>query len=146
MPRSNAEKTREFQKKMRTQGAAGFAAGPWQDVEESLGMDQSVVVDQDGNPVWSVQHTRKPRHALSRSGFDRLLGGVAALATATLLTSVLAIYFEQSREPGEGGLFAGGGTATDTDGGNTITLLRPSSAGFIDRPAIEVVENSAHDR
>jgi hypothetical protein len=146
MPRSNAEKTREFRNRMRTQGAAGFAAGPWQDVEESLGMDQSVVVDQDGNPVWSVQHTRKPRHALSRSGFDRLLGGVAALATATLLTSVLAIYFEQTREPGEGGLLAGGDTATDTDGGNTITLLRPSSAGFIDRPAIEVVENSVPDR
>jgi hypothetical protein len=146
MSRSNANKTREFQKKMRTQGAAGFAAGPWKDVEESLGMDQSVVVDQDGNPVWSVQHTRKPRHTVSRSGFDRLLGGVAVLALATLLTSVLAIYYEQTREPGDGVLVAGSGTSTDTDAGNTITLLRPPAAGYIDRPAVEVVENSASDR
>ncbi len=146
MSRSNADKTREFQKKMRTQGAAGFAAGPWKDVEESLGMDQSVVVDQDGNPVWSVQHTRKPRHAVSRSGFDRLLGGVAVLALATLLTSALAIYFEQTREPGDGGRIAGSETASDTDAGNTITLLRPPAAGYIDRPAVEVVENSASDR
>ena len=100
MPRSNDEKTREFQQKMRTEGAAGFGSGPWSEIEESLGMDQSVVVDQDGNPVWSVKHTRKPRHTGARSAFDRLLGGVAVLATATLVTSVLAIYSEQTREPG----------------------------------------------
>ena len=48
MPRSNDEKTREFQQKMHTQGAAGFGSGPWSEIEESLGMDQSVVVDQEG--------------------------------------------------------------------------------------------------
>lgn len=146
MSRSNDEKTREFQKKMRTQGAAGFGAGPWKDVEESLGMDQSVVVDQDGNPVWSVQHTRKPRHTVSRSTFDRLLGGVAVLAIATLLTSVLAIYYEQTHDIRISSLFAGSEPGNEPDTGNTITLQRPPTSGFIDRPAIEVVEKATGDR
>jgi hypothetical protein len=146
MPRSNDEKTREFQKRMRTQGAAGFAAGPWKEVEESLGMDQSVVVDQNGNPVWSVQHTRKPRHTVSRSGFDRLLGGVAVLAIATLLTSVLAIYFEQTHDIRISSLFAGSESTNDPDTGNTITLLRPPTSGLIDRPAVEVVASTAGNR
>mgnify|MGYP001816138344 FL=1 len=138
MPRSNDEKTREFQQKMRTQGAAGFAAGPWNEIEESLGMDQSVVVDQEGNPVWSVKHTRKPRHAVSRSTFDRLVGGVAVLATATLVTSVMAIYFEQTREPGSSQL-ARTDTTADRDTRNTIVLPQPPTTGFIERPAVEVV-------
>ena len=138
MPRSQDEKTREFQQRMRTEGAAGFASGPWNEIEESLGMDQSVVVDQEGNPVWSVKHTRKPRHAVSRSTFDRLVGGVAVLAIATLVTSVLAIYYEQNIEPGSSQL-ARSGTITGAGSGNTIVLPQPPTTGFIERPAVEVV-------
>ena len=138
MPRSNDEKTREFQQKMHTQGAAGFGSGPWSEIEESLGMDQSVVVDQEGNPVWSVKHTRKPRTAGARSAFDRLLGGVAVLATATLVTSVLAIYYEQTRETGSSQL-ASSDVVTDRNDSDSIVLPHPPATGFIDRPAIEVV-------
>ena len=100
MSKSNDQKTREFEHRMRTVGAAGFGAGPWKDIEESLGMDQSVVVDQEGNPVWSVKHTRKPQRTGRRGGFDRLMGGVAMLAFAALVTSILAISFTDSAGPG----------------------------------------------
>jgi hypothetical protein len=141
MPRGNKDKTREFQEKMRTQGAAGFAAGPWRDIEESLGMDQSVVVDQEGNPVWSVKHTRKPRQAISRSTFDRLLGGVAVLAIATLVTSVLAIYLDQTGDPASVRLAS---TDTGNDAATSaIALPQPPTSGFIERPAIEVVASPA---
>jgi hypothetical protein len=142
MPRSHKDKTREFQEKMRTQGAAGFAAGTWGEIEESLGMDQSVVVDQEGNPVWSVKHTRKPRQTVSRSTFDRLLGGVAVLAIATLVTSVLAIYLDQTGDPASVRL-AGTDTGDDDAAASAIALPQPPTSGFIERPAIEVVASPA---
>jgi hypothetical protein len=143
MPRGNQDKTREFQEKMRTQGAAGFAAGPWRDIEESLGMDQSVVVDQEGNPVWSVKHTRKPRQRVSRSTFDRLLGAVAVLAIATLVTSVLAIYLEQTGDPASARLASTDSAAGDDAAASAIALPQPPTSGFIKRPAVEVVASPA---
>jgi hypothetical protein len=145
MPRGNQDKTREFQEKMRTQGAAGFAAGPWREIEDSLGMDQSVVVDQEGNPVWSVKHTRKPRQAVSRSTFDRLLGGVAVLAIATLVTSVLAIYLDQTGDPASARLASTDTTSGDNAATSAIALPQPPTSGFIERPAIEVVASPASE-
>jgi hypothetical protein len=75
---------------------------------------------------------------MSRSTFDRLTGGITMLALATLVTSVLAIYFEEHVDSSDY-LLAGSEASPEPGSDGSIQLPRPSTRGFIERPAVEVV-------
>jgi hypothetical protein len=89
MSQESNDKRREFQQKMRDQGADGFADGPrpWETWDESG--------NQANNRVWegSARRVNGKKHSLGH----RILSVLAFMALATLLVGVGGVYYTHTQ-------------------------------------------------
>ena len=94
---SDKEKTRAFARKMREEGAAGFAAGPWMSWEENGHLEQAIIEGQIIPGDIHTQHKRagKPRHREITG--ERFLTWVASLAVIALFAGIAGVYFAASK-------------------------------------------------
>ncbi len=90
MTDKSREELRTFAKKMRDEGAAGFAAGltPWNNWDD--------FEERPGSRVWqgTAKHVAKPEDP-ARSFGDRVLTTMAVLAAATLAIGIAGVFFTQ---------------------------------------------------
>ena len=101
MSQPGNSKLRDFTQKMRNEGSAAFAGGPWDDVKEPETQSQSAAERQQSS--WSIPpvQTRKPGKKSPRGMEDRILAWVAIMALATFITGILGTYlsYKPGRKP-----------------------------------------------
>lgn len=91
---SDKERTRDFAQKMREEGAAGFAAGPWMSWEENGGLENPVIEGQviPGDPRKHASATRNRKIT-----GDRFFTWVANLAVIALLIGITGVYLTANK-------------------------------------------------
>jgi predicted nucleic acid-binding Zn-ribbon protein len=95
MTQAEQERLREFSQKMRDEGSAGFANGPWDDAE----------IDGDDSPSTKQRQkkhrtTNSSRRARQRTIGDRVLTWLAILALITLIAGLTGTWLSYQPKPG----------------------------------------------
>ncbi|MGD2055694.1 MAG: hypothetical protein PVJ15_02730, partial [Gammaproteobacteria bacterium] len=98
MPQPGNSKLKDFTQKMRSEGSAAFAAGPWDDVQQPKEPPRSATERQQASWALRAAADRLPRQRSPRGLEDRVLTWVAIVALATFITGVLGTYL--SYKPG----------------------------------------------
>ena len=92
---SDKERTRAFAQKMRKEGAAGFAAGPWMSWEENGCLENPIIEGQviPGDPRKHASATRNRKIT-----GDRFFTWVANLAVIALLIGIAGVYLTANKQ------------------------------------------------
>jgi len=85
---------REFTQKMRNEGSAGFADGPWEETE--LANDTELTASQRRKKNWGMNSSRRTRQ---RTLGDRVLTWVTILTLITLVAGVGGTWLSYQPEP-----------------------------------------------
>lgn len=115
MTQSEQARVRDFSQRMRDEGSAGFADGPWDETEMEGDNELSARQRQQRN--WTVNATRTRR---PRTLGDRVLTWMTILALITLVAGIAGAWWSYQPEP-------------------EITVLDPDSLNKT--PALERVES-----
>ncbi|MFV1972850.1 MAG: SPOR domain-containing protein [Thiohalobacterales bacterium] len=115
MTQSEQARVRNFSQRMRDEGSAGFADGPWDETEMEGDNELSTRQRQQRN--WTVNATRTRR---PRTLGDRVLTWMTILALITLIAGIAGAWWSYQPEP-------------------EITVLDPDSLGKT--PTLERVES-----
>jgi len=91
MYNTDKKQLRAFARKMRNKGAAGFAAGPWNETEESAGMTTDHAI-----PGVASERGRE-RAQPAGNILDRLLAGIAILSFLIVAAGAVGIYLSHER-------------------------------------------------
>jgi len=92
---SDKEKTRAFAQKMREEGAAGFAAGPWMSWEENGCLENPIIEGQviPGDPHRHASITRNRKIT-----GDRFFTWVVNIAVIALLAGIAGVYLTANKQ------------------------------------------------
>jgi hypothetical protein len=100
MSQPGNSKLRDFTQKMRSEGSAAFAAGPWDDEQQPKEPPRSTTERQRASWALRAAADRLPGKRSPRGLEDRVLAWVAIVALATFIAGVLGTYL--SYKPGSG--------------------------------------------